>query len=733
MANQSDICQSLKEDLRGARKELDVLVRRAPFVTDPDEKRLLAQDMSRLRQDIRELQHAVSIACAAPPPPLNVSITGVEQTQATQFFESLLSPCPDRPGQARCQNNDIPLAAGKTTVFRVYTNVLAHPTQPITALTGVLQARPAGTTGLPVGLTPYNGPLPPRPKEQISRKNVNDTLNFRLPAAMCHGQVEVRLNVYDALHPAESGFSSQTFLRTLDFVQTATLKIRLVRIHYANAARVMDIPAPTTADFWTTAQYTLKTYPIPGIDVVRDSVELYDGDFSSFFASAGPGAQGTTGTIFDILTNLRNAENLSGDVHYLAIIPGPPANRTGASGWAISRRQIAEVNGPTMAQEIGHDSGFPHHAPGCGAGDPDPNYPVYDGYPAASIGEFGFDTVVSAVFDPAVTADFMSYCGNPWVSPYTYLGLLNTFQSAARIAGSSALQNQEVLTAAFSISSSGKVGSFQSGFPRVAPSSPANGEATPFAVELHDESGNPIVRERLRLTSPYQSLDDAQLDFSVGLPWRPNARAFVIKRDDQVVHTQPIGKSAPTVELKPLPRGPERSGKIPVSWVASGTGKGKWRYTLRYSNDNGQTWFALANLTATEHTVDLDQLPGGDQCLLQVLCAADMRAGVATSAPFAVPMKANAVEILTPHNGDVLEPGQPVSLFGFSHSAAGSGNSDGLNWSSSIDGFLGSGAQVIVAALTPGRHRITLAGEDGLGGEISTSIYVTVPRGPLRE
>jgi len=365
VANDSDTCESLKEDLKSDQDELNALIRRAPFVTDPDERRLLAEEMSRLRQEIRELQHAISIACRPPPPPPNVSITGVEQTQATQFFKSLLSPCPDRPGQAPCVDNDIPLVAGKATVFRVYTNVLAHPTVPITALTGVLEARPAGSTGLPVGLTPYNGPQPPRLQSQISRKNVNDALNFRLPAAMCHGQVEARLNVYDALHPGESGYTSQSFLRTLSFVETATLKIRLVRIHYKNAARAMDIPAPTTADFWTTAQYTLKTYPIPGIDVVRDTVELYDGDFTSFFASAGPGAQGTTGTIFDILTNLRNAESFPGDVHYLAIIPGFPANHTGASGWAISRRQIVEVlNGPAMAQEIGHDSGFPHHAPG---------------------------------------------------------------------------------------------------------------------------------------------------------------------------------------------------------------------------------------------------------------------------------------------------------------------------------------------------------------------------------
>ena len=114
--------------------------------------------------------------------------------------------------------------------------------------------------------------------------------------------------------------------------------------------------------------------------------------------------------------------------------------------------------------------------------------------------------------------------------------------------------------------------------------------------------------------------------------------------------------------------------------------------------------------------------------MLQVLCVADMRAGVAMSEPFRVPLKPNTVEILTPHNGDVFEPGQPVPLFGFTHSSVGSSDPDGLNWSSSIDGFLGSGAQVVAHALTPGRHGITLSGEDGLGGEISTSIYVKVLR-----
>jgi hypothetical protein len=725
MANSTDTCQSLKNELASAQNQLNELVIQAQYVTDPAERRQLAQEMSNLRFEIRNLRRAVFLACQTPPPPPNVSITGVEITQATQYFDSLLTPCPDNPGQASCPDNSIPLVAGKTTVLRVYTDVPASHPVPIRSLTGVLQVRPAGSSVFPVALTPYNAPLPPRTRAQISRRNVNDTLNFRIPPELCTGNVEAQMVVYDPLHPEEAGFTSTSFTTILNFVQTATLKIRLVRIHYKNAARNMDVPPPTTADFWTTAQLTLKTYPIPGIDVLSDTVELYDGDFTSFFASGGPGAQGTTGTIFEILTNLMNAEGLA--AHYLALIPPFPVNLTGAQGWAIGGRQIAEnLNGAVMAQEIGHDSGFPHHAPGCGAPDPDPNYPNYDSYPSASIGEFGFDTVDSVVWDPAIIRDFMSYCLSPWISPYTYEGLFKTFQSALHVAVNPAAANQEVLSAAISISSNAKVTNFRPGFPGGA-SVPANGGATPYAVELHDENGNPLARERLRLTTPYQTLDDAQLDFFVALPVRPDARLLVVKRDEAVIHTEPIAKAAPLVELKSLPGAPARSGQLPLSWAASGVGKGTLRYHLRYSNDNGQTWLGLAaNLTVTEYILDLDQLPGGENCLVQVLCTVDLRASIATSAPFRVPVKANILEILSLRNGDVVEAGKPVALFGFSRSSAGSGDFSGLNWSSSIDGFLGSGPQVVVPLLTAGRHRITLEGDDGLGGETSASIIVRV-------
>jgi hypothetical protein len=70
-----------------------------------------------------------------------------------------------------------------------------------------------------------------------------------------------------------------------------------------------------------------------------------------------------------------------------------------------------------MAHEIGHTHGR-KHAP-CGTVGPDGNYP----YPGGTIGVMGFDRRTGAFIDPA-SSDILGFCGNQWISDYTYDGLL---------------------------------------------------------------------------------------------------------------------------------------------------------------------------------------------------------------------------------------------------------------------------------------------------------------------
>jgi hypothetical protein len=49
---------------------------------------------------------------------------------------------------------------------------------------------------------------------------------------------------------------------------------------------------------------------------------------------------------------------------------------------------------------------------------------MYNNYPSGSIGEYAVDMwTYTFVYPPTWATDFMGYCINRWVSPYTYLAL----------------------------------------------------------------------------------------------------------------------------------------------------------------------------------------------------------------------------------------------------------------------------------------------------------------------
>lgn len=71
----------------------------------------------------------------------------------------------------------------------------------------------------------------------------------------------------------------------------------------------------------------------------------------------------------------------------------------------------------TFVHEIGHNQGFRHVAcPNAGAAGPDPDYPHADG----KIGVFGFGIRDYRLYTPTASHDYMSYCGNSWVSDWTW-------------------------------------------------------------------------------------------------------------------------------------------------------------------------------------------------------------------------------------------------------------------------------------------------------------------------
>jgi len=75
--------------------------------------------------------------------------------------------------------------------------------------------------------------------------------------------------------------------------------------------------------------------------------------------------------------------------------------------------------GSTLAHELGHNLTL-RHAPGCGAGGPDPDYPYTDAYTGVWGVDFSTGGDFGRLISPARYRDFMSYCDPPWTSDFSF-------------------------------------------------------------------------------------------------------------------------------------------------------------------------------------------------------------------------------------------------------------------------------------------------------------------------
>lgn len=649
-----------------------------------------------------------------PPRFFAAPITGIERTQATQFFSI------NGKGSGNAAANSVPLVANKDLILRVYVrkDSIWWPHVP-TTVTGKVSY--PGHPDLP----PLNGPINALQRSVLDRNNANHTLNFRVPAAHCVGTVNFKVNVWDPAQPDDASASLLSTTVSLTFDAVPRVRVHGVLIHYTGKG--LDIAAPTGFDLVNTLAWVGKTYPVSGFNYTACDVVTFSGDLT---VGGGGGCGTGWNQLFSLLWNMRAASGTN-DVFVGLLPPGVPTSGVigcGGGGVAIAYKD----GGAVLAQEIGHAFGRAH-APCGNPGGPDANYPTYGSYPSGSIGEFGFDGATSQIFDPASTYDFMSYCGPVWTSPYTYAGLRSAIAASPAAAHPDAAggrnAEREYLFLNYRMFSSGEVELLPSFHLNGGAPTRETGPESGVTCDLMGPDGEVLETHRCSITNPHMDPEGPVIEFHEAVPWFDAVESLVFRRGGEVCHKLEVEASAPELRAPVIEHTDRGPSIVRLAWgaTAHAGAQNAVRYVVRYSHDAGKTWRAVgADLADSRLTVNLDLLPGG-RGLFQVVASAGVRTSTATTEPIEVPRKARQAHILAPEDGTTVAAGEDVEFLGGGFSPDfETVEGEDVTWTSNRDGNIGTGYQLITRRLSPGRHQITASLPDGMRGEARVSVGVTV-------
>jgi hypothetical protein len=197
----------------------------------------------------------------------------------------------------------------------------------------------------------------------------------------------------------------------LDVRTTAPFSVRFVPIIESVNGRRGNVSNANKADFLTAA---MRLHPLAA----------YDADLRAPYTTSQPALQPDNGNsawtrVLSELDALRLADGNSR--YYFGVVDPTYTSGVAGIGYIGGRAAMGwDLPGSdwVAAHEWGHNWGR-QHAPCGNPSDPDRNYP----YPGGTIGVYGFDVAAQSLKPPSST-DIMGYCGNEWISDYTYTGVL---------------------------------------------------------------------------------------------------------------------------------------------------------------------------------------------------------------------------------------------------------------------------------------------------------------------
>jgi archaellum component FlaF (FlaF/FlaG flagellin family) len=646
--------------------------------------------------------------------------------------------------------NDVPLIAGKPTFVRVYVDCGVGCTA-VPGVTGTLEvSSSAGTATYQPNMGPITVEHPPTPPGWASQRgHLDKTLNFyTISTGLLTGDVTFTARVGDAI-----------LSETLPFVPGKKLRIAWVPVRYQPFWPFPPSFTPDETIANRAVGYMGKIFPLAAIDLDYFQQPLQQTDqgfltFSNAFTefTAWNEYLPKLDQLWQIITSQggwlgeQSVDRLYGWVP----VEAPPLLTPDISGMAYatwhsqqgrsgSGRVAAGIDigwplsGVLLAHEVGHllnDTGLQHAA--CGTeGIPD--------LPGGRIDNWGIDFIGRAptLYSPAPmhsnrAYDFMSYCPpNLWVSIFHYRKLEEGFQDYSPQA-QNLYTSYRVLSVLGTVYTPTLTVDFGTLYPLDSVVPPDANRGTEYCLELRN-ADEILLDSRcfdLSFTLPESGDPTDAESFTLLLPYPEGTSSLVLAYKGSELARVSQSDNAPTVQLL-SPNGGEvwsASGTYTVTWTASDAGGDPLRFMVSYSDNDGETWMPLVlDITDSFLAVDSPNIPGSTTARFKVTATDQMLTGEDVSdASFTVGSKGPVAFILLPEREGTIPPGLPLYLQGSAYDLEdGTLRDNSLQWSSSIDGALGSG-QMIIAMLSPGAHTITLTATDSDGNQDTATLDLYV-------
>lgn len=688
----------------------------------------------------------------------NRRATGIEVTQSVQYYRSgshLTDPDDSLP------DNSVTLVAFKPAIVRAYVRPRFGVTTDTPVGGTLLVERRQGLIGpwnVVATLNPWlSSTVTPIDDEyDDERGTIWNSLNFRIPGNDFVGRMRLTLRL-------DTG---ETLTTIVSAYLVQTLRVRVIQVSYngPNTANpppgttppTLNLAAPTLGDAQTTAALALRMMPVQQTGSFASAGTL---NWTTPLDDARSGAGGCSTNWGLLLTELRAIRDNDGnrsDVVYYGLLPaGIPLNVPGCGTSGLG--SAAAGNARTFVHEIGHGYGF-RHTPSGNPGATDPDYPVYEPYMSASIGEYGVDNQSGMVFSPATSTDYMSYGANRWMSLYQHERLINHARLAPNWLRERNpfddlpilvdrrpwwwpeppwdLDDREkyALNPRISlrglIDEAGKVRILS--VARIRASGIVHGPDISWNAQLIGKAG--AVASRVRMTrvlthggggcgcgcsgsNGKENPNELPLEFHAMIPDTELGSALrVIDRDGKTAWERQAPKNPvrfTSVKAEALDETTAR-----FTWSLQGDSEGPSDVWAQYSANRGKDWRGLTvGLCNGEAKVNISGLPAG-QVLVRLLAHDSFSTATSDHVQIKVPIRAPHPAIQYPADEEIVPANVDFEVLGTAVTQGGNPvDDDTLEWF--VDGKSFAKGRTPTLKVKPGEHKLTLRAHSERDAEVT--------------